>query len=774
MNEILAKSDPQLPLYVHIDDCLKIHSLLKDQFAQITKVPNIPLEFWDYVKICMIFHDLGKSHSDFQLVLKNQQNKWDKQRHELFSLPFFEAFNGIENESIKYIMLLAIAGHHKDYENLYIRYINNFYQDETPVYGLQLNLGSVQARSFKEEFKKVDIDAILKLLKEKYNIELSSKISISNQFNFIRKYNNKGVTINNSDYWFLTLLFGAVKNCDHLGSARVTHIPSININDFKFLSDQQYALNSKGFDFYQHQKSCSLTLGNVILTAPTGSGKTESAFLWIRNHFSENQEGRIFYILPFTASINAMFERLSAVITKEKVGMLHGKLSAYLNDYFEEHQYSQSTKKEAIDELKNKFKHVTTPIKVCTPFQLLKHIFGLKGFEQGLFEWTNGYFIFDEIHAYDPKTFAQIKVLLEFATQYLNVKVIVMTATLPGFLRLHLQEAIKVFTPISADISLFKEFKRHKVILKDGLLETNLDIIIKDLLAGKKVLVVCNTVFGAQKIYNQLKDYSLNSVLLHGGFNGTDRNKHEQTLLQAEKRDDLKDVSLLVGTQAIEVSLDIDFEVLYTEPAPIDALLQRFGRVNRKRQRGISPCYVFKENNDTDFYIYDRDVISRTLEVLLKPENADSIDEAVLQEYIDYVYPKWNKEEEDDFNMTYDTMKATLDTLIPLQHSKNKEEDFYSKFDGAKILPQELKQNFEDYLKSFDFINAENLKVSIRKSRFSQWRSKGNIKRETFYFEKNKKGDLLKIDYFITNKVYDSDYGLFKDKDQPWLDSNIL
>ncbi|MBK6934594.1 MAG: hypothetical protein IPH17_05910 [Bacteroidales bacterium] len=69
-------------------------------------------------------------------------------------------------------------------------------------------------------------------------------------------------------------------------------------------------------------------------------------------------------------------------------------------------------------------------MKVATPFQLLKSIFGLKGFEKGIFEMSGGYFIFDEIHAYDPEVIAQIKVLLEFAINHLNVKVCLMTTTL--------------------------------------------------------------------------------------------------------------------------------------------------------------------------------------------------------------------------------------------------------------------------------------------------------------------------------------------------------
>ncbi|MDR6561576.1 MULTISPECIES: CRISPR-associated helicase Cas3' [unclassified Arcicella] len=774
MNNLLAKSEPQITLLGHINDCLSIHALLEHQFANIIQMPNIPKDFWYLVKIAMIFHDLGKGHIEFQKMLRKEKDNWKRQRHELFSLPFYLAYDQIQDSKINHLMFLAIAGHHKDFGQLFSKYISNFYEsDKNDPYNI--DLGSTDKITFEVEFNKVKAKEIRQLLKEAFRIELKDDPQkyLNAIQNEIPKYLKNGINIKNKDYWFLVLLFGAIKNCDHLGSAGVKHIPETTLKDFGFLNKYELDLKTKGHDFYQHQKDCAETLGNVILTAPTGSGKTESAFLWLRRHFEESQTGRIFYILPFTASINAMFERLRKVIDNEKVGMLHGKLSAYLNNYFEEHQYSQSNKVEAIKELKQKFKYVTTPIKVCTPFQLLKHLFGLKGFEQGLFEWVNGYFIFDEIHAYDPKTFAQIKVLLEFATQHLNVKVMIMTATLPKFLRNELVIAIDKYKPVFADNALFDAFKRHKIILENGLLEENLSIIQQDLRKGRKVLVVCNTVAKSQEIYNILKNEKVKSVLLHGGFNGVDRNSHEQTLLQSELNKDIDDVMLLVGTQAIEVSLDIDFDIIYTEPAPIDALLQRFGRVNRKREKGVSPCVVFRENNKSDFHIYDKTVIERTIQIFSKDENEGVIDEAILQEYIDFVYPEWTNEQLNDFQMTYETMKATIDLLIPLVHSKNTEDDFYSKFDGAKILPQIYKKQFENYLLAFDFISAENLKVSVSKRRFASWINKGTIRKESFAFEKNKKGDLMKIDYFLTNKIYNSELGLFSNNEEAWVDDNL-
>ena len=156
---------------------------------------------------------------------------------------------------------------------------------------------------------------------------------------------------------------------------------------------------------------------------------------------------------------------------------------------------------------------MVTPLKIVTPFQLLKHIFGVKGFEKGIAEWSGGYFIFDEIHAYDSTTLAQIVVLLEFCVKRLGVTVFIMTATLPTFMRVKLQEALGTSSLIMADASLYDVFDRHRLVIEQGLLSDSFDRIQADLEAGLKVLVVCNTVEQAQMVYRNL--YAESQLLIH-------------------------------------------------------------------------------------------------------------------------------------------------------------------------------------------------------------------------------------------------------------------
>jgi CRISPR-associated endonuclease/helicase Cas3 len=167
------------------------------------------------------------------------------------------------------------------------------------------------------------------------------------------------------------------------------------------------------------------------------------------------------------------------------VGVVHGKLSEYIESRFGEENYSWQNEKLKL-ELKESFRALVPPLKVATPFQLLKSIFGLKGFEKGIFEMSGGYFIFDEIHAYDPEVTAQIKVLIEFAIKFLNVKICLMTATLPTFLKKEFIDAIGEHSEISADAELYQSLIRHRIKVVDGLLSEHIGEIQQRLDLGDK------------------------------------------------------------------------------------------------------------------------------------------------------------------------------------------------------------------------------------------------------------------------------------------------
>jgi CRISPR-associated endonuclease/helicase Cas3 len=730
--EFLAKSNPPQTLEEHINEALKIEEILKSSFANVRLI-SCDDNFWELLRTAIVFHDLGKVHYEFQKMLQGNPHQWKHQRHELFSLPFIQSLNGNGVE----LIYLIVAGHHKDFETL-IRNLESYGSDDD----LGLNLeGTEEICTFEKEFENnISVERVLELLKT-YGFDLRMPV-IHNPKRQLQQFLKKHFKDTNEQVKLL-LLVGAFKQCDHLASSGINTIINLNVEDFQYLYKSDYK-------FYKHQKDASLTIGNAILTAPTGSGKTEASLLWLQNQLKYGN-GRVFYILPFTASINAMFERLEKNIPN-KVGLLHGKLSAFIETKFEDDDLVDENRKQ---EIKEQYKTLVTPLKIVTPFQLLKNIFALKGFEKGLFEWAGGYFIFDEIHAYNPKVFAQIISLLKFSTKYLGVNVFIMTATLPTFLRKELGNAIEDYTSINASQELYNEFDRHRIVVKAGLLNDNLNLIQESLNKGKKVLVVCNTVKQAQIVFEALN--SENKILLHSAFNANDRGKKEKQLLE-------NDAKLLIGTQAIEVSLDIDYDIIFTEPAPFDALIQRFGRVNRKRNKGISDCIVFEERNKTDKFIYQNEkVIGRTLQILKEKEKINSgiIKESDLQQMIDFVYPAWDKEDKDEFvKITSLLDNFIVNEMKPFIYNQKQEEDFYEQFDGVRVLPSIFLREYRNFLEQNKFIKAENLKVQISSRRFNALIHNEGIDVHTESFDSVKTHKLLEQKVFVINRKYDSELGL--------------
>ncbi|HPS13523.1 MAG TPA: CRISPR-associated helicase Cas3', partial [Prolixibacteraceae bacterium] len=158
----------------------------------------------------------------------------------------------------------------------------------------------------------------------------------------------------------------------------------------------------------------------------------------------------------------------------------------------------------------------------------------------------------------------------------------------------------------------------------------------------QKVLLVCNQVKRAQCLYSDLSEKypNIEKMLVHSRFKRGVRSQLESDL--RDKYNNSIDACLVVSTQVVEVSLDISFDLMITECAPIDALIQRFGRINRKRTQEtighFKPIYVLAPPAEkADALPYSPDALQRTYNAL--PHN-DLLNEKEAQQLIDKVFPE--------------------------------------------------------------------------------------------------------------------------------------
>ncbi len=139
-------------------------------------------------------------------------------------------------------------------------------------------------------------------------------------------------------------------------------------------------------------------------------------------------------------------------------------------------------------------------------------------------------------------------------------------------------------------------------------IQSYIEDIVDDALSGRRVLVIANKPRRAVELYRTLIDKGLKPTLIHGRMSFSDRRKVEENI---------RDVSLLVATQVVEAGIDVSFDVLYTDIAPISNLVQRAGRVNRKLTecRGVVNIVIEKDAYNR---VYSEEIVEKTIGVLKK------------------------------------------------------------------------------------------------------------------------------------------------------------
>lgn len=355
----------------------------------------------------------------------------------------------------------------------------------------------------------------------------------------------------------------------------------------------------------------------LVVEAPMGEGKTELAFLaHLRLQAALGHRG-LYVGLPTQATGNAMFGRALDFLRTFghelplDVQLAHG--GAFLDERLVELRGINDDKADSVRSsawFSQRRRPLLSPYGVGTIDQALFATINVKHHFVRLWGLTNRVVVLDEVHAYDTYTGGLIEALLRWLKS-LGCSVILMSATLPRAKRDGLLAAW------GADPASAPELDYPRALLAEGgtvrgehfesraldpiklqVLSEDLDAIAQHaaqlLSQGGCGAVVVNTVDRAQRLFERLHtlvpDADEALMLFHARYPADERSAREQAVLGAFGRDAQRPRrKLLIATQVVEQSLDIDFDFLVSDLAPVDLLLQRAGRLHRHDRKGERP-----------------------------------------------------------------------------------------------------------------------------------------------------------------------------------------
>lgn len=339
----------------------------------------------------------------------------------------------------------------------------------------------------------------------------------------------------------------------------------------------------------------------LIVEAPPGEGKTEAALWLALSQISGGGRG-LYFALPTQATANGLYPRISTFLASGLLvpdlvpQLVHGGLRPLLAPGG---IYADGRDEGALWFAARR-RGLVAPFGVGTVDQALMGVLNAKHRFVRLFGLADRTVVLDEVHAYDGYTSGLIASLVQWLAA-LDCSVVLLSATLPE--RQH-RRLVQAWSGGSARELPVPAYPRITLVERSGrssqrvaaasrrctyrLRQHGADVAEIGQAAlglageGRCVLVVCNTVARAQEVYRALPGTAERRALFHARFPGDQRASIEQRILSAfGPGADRPDGFILVATQVVEQSLDIDFDVLITDACPIDLLFQRVGRVWR-------------------------------------------------------------------------------------------------------------------------------------------------------------------------------------------------
>lgn len=655
-NLFLAKSYPQETIIEHTEKLLKEFNNLKSTY------PNIDNINWEILRLACVYHDLGKMNTKFQNKISENINKHSTSTNLLSDIEMLDdKLSKIEEIPHGYLSNAFLP---TDYLK------GNFTDDE-----IRILYESIYYHHNREKLEGHRIKDLLKVIREdleqyikdfSYDKLLCSTIKLNTDFRKIIKKrilieHNEESNIQEESIRKFIMTKGLLNKIDYAASSGVSvEIKPGNLTELTEKSILPNLIN----DLQRFMKDNSDN--NLIVIASTGIGKTEGALLWIGNN-------KGFFTLPIRVSINSIYDRIISKIKygKDKTALLHSDSAS---------EYMKREVGGVIDKgYLDATKQISYPLTICTLDQLIGFIFKYEGFELKLATLSYSKVVIDEIQMYSPDMIAYLILALREIDK-MGGKFAIVTATFPPIFE-YFMDYVKL-TNKKSSVPFLKNQLRHKIKVYKENINTE---IIKNNYKGQKVLVIVNTVKKAQEMYEELHKYDeLKDCLymFHSRFIKEDRAIKEEFIFndgQLKK----KFSGIWITTQIVEASLDIDFDILYTELSDISGLLQRMGRVFRNRILNDSRINVnvfvgdrelpsgIRDNTSKYDSIIDIDIFKKSSEAILKYDNLE-LSESEKMKIVEQVYSVDNLKESEYFKKIKRTIDIFSD-IVPYDLKKNEQ-----------------------------------------------------------------------------------------------------
>lgn len=343
-----------------------------------------------------------------------------------------------------------------------------------------------------------------------------------------------------------------------------------------------------------------------VLEDATGAGKTEAAMILASRLAEQTGRHRIALALPTMATANAMFSRLSpAMDALFAAGSGATRILAHSNAA-QNRSYQAAVDDEEVAEwfAESSRKRLFASLSVATIDQHLKAILKIRYQSLRLLAVSRTVLILDEVHAYDAYMNKLIRRLLEVHAHY-GGSAILLSATLPAktkraffeaYTGTHDSQLAEAGVNVPCATYSFagagpqsEEFGSSLSSREVGVQflrseRKACDFIAEHVAGGRCVCWVRNTVRDALQAFDKLRGMGISATLFHARFTQYDRNQIEEDVLRRfgkESGQAQRAGRVLIATQVVEQSLDIDFDAMISDLAPIDLLLQRLGRMRR-------------------------------------------------------------------------------------------------------------------------------------------------------------------------------------------------